>query len=385
MNLTFFAGLTTGLIVSLGGPYISYYCYVRRYSRLKVESTSADQNEYRNVSVIICTLNERDVIEKKLRELLNQDYSLEHLEVIVVDGGSTDGTLGILSKLKVDLGSRVKLVVLRDGTLRSKAHQINEGISAAHGEIVVTTDADIAIDKSSIKTLVDAFSTPNVGAVCARQVLTNAHDSAVTETEATYRGFYEILRIGESNLHSTPIYHGGLSAYVKRAVSRIDEDVNADDTQLALSVIRNGFRATYEPRSVFYVAAPSGLRETWHQRVRRGQGLERVLWRNRGLARNRRYGRFGFPILPVEFFMHLISPFLFLVTASSLVTFLALSIVRLPLLLIPYAFGTGALFLCRKALPVSFMLSFAFYQAALVWGFVLHMSGHNYRRWSGIK
>jgi len=306
------------------------------------------------------------------------------MEIVVVDGGSTDGTIEVLRKIAEQVGSRVKLTVVEGKLFRGKANQINEGIRIANSSHIITTDADCRIDSNSIEILVGSLSANGVGAVCARQVLTNPNESAITETEVTYRNYYERIRIAESNLHSTPIFHGGLSAYRKDAVSKIDEDLNADDTQLAIAAVRNGFRAIYNPNAIFYAKAPSNIRESWSQRVRRGQGLQRAFWRNRKMIVARKFGAFGFPILAAEFYMHIISPPLFIVAISlsaGLAAYLAWR--ALGLILLPLgAVLAGLAYWKRSSFPLLFAASFAYYQTALLCASVLHLLGSNYSRWS---
>jgi len=371
--VTFSAALTT--------PYLAYYGYMRRYMR--VASRNAESRKQRaRVSVIICTLNAKDAIEKKLEEVLHQNYPLELMEVIVVDGGSKDGTIEILQGLRERINSKVRLIVVEDHGFRSKASQINEGIHVASGDYVITTDADCGMRADSIETLVNTLSADQVGAVCSRQVLTNPNESLNTETEVTYRNYYEKIRIAESNLHSTPIYHGGLSAYRKAALSRIDEDVNADDTQLAIAAIRNGYRALYEFESVYYTKAPSSPRQTWSQRVRRGQGLQRVFWRNCRMITAKQFDGFGFPILAAEFYMHIISPLLFMVTAALFAIWVVLLISDL-VLFSPLILTLAILMYWKRDWsPVLFLASFVYYQIALFCAMILHLLGHNYSRWS---
>jgi rSAM/selenodomain-associated transferase 2 len=80
------------------------------------------------ISIIIPTLNEAAVIERTLSRL--QD--VEHLEVMVVDGGSTDETL--------DLAESMGVQVLQ--TPPGKAAQMNRGARKATGEVLVFLHAD---------------------------------------------------------------------------------------------------------------------------------------------------------------------------------------------------------------------------------------------------
>ncbi len=53
---------------------------------------------YPTVSVITPTLNAAAVLEACLRSVREQDYPPEALEVIVADGGSTDGTQALAAR-----------------------------------------------------------------------------------------------------------------------------------------------------------------------------------------------------------------------------------------------------------------------------------------------
>ena len=50
------------------------------------------------ISIITCVLNNSDLIKKSLKSFQNQTY--KNKEHIIVDGGSTDGTLDVIKKSK---------------------------------------------------------------------------------------------------------------------------------------------------------------------------------------------------------------------------------------------------------------------------------------------
>jgi len=379
------AELVTILTGPLVLPYLLYYAYIRTkvHSSAPYHSSRSDVK----VSILICVLNAAEAIQKKIEEILHQSHRLKSVELIVIDGGSTDETVEILDEMKRAVPEEIAFKVISGRAFAGKASQINEGFRVSSGPIVITTDVDCATDSNAIRILVDSLSENGVGAVCSRQVLTNPDQSLPTETEATYRHFYETLRIGESNLHSTPIYHGGLSGYRKDAYSPIDEDVNADDTQLALAAIRKGFRAIYEPRSVFYAESPSGPADSLRQRIRRGQGLQRVFWRNRDLLFNAEFGRFGSIIFPATFFMHLISPLILSVEIALLIMLLislgSYSVTALVSEILAMLGLLSLTYLRRSSRPNALLLTFVAYQMALICAMLLHLFGQNYERWSG--
>jgi len=92
--------------------------------------------QQRLVSVVIPAYNAAAFIERTLRSALRQTHST--LEVIVVDDGSTDSTVG-LARATAEGDSRVRIISVPNGGVASAR---NIGISEAAGEFVAFLDAD---------------------------------------------------------------------------------------------------------------------------------------------------------------------------------------------------------------------------------------------------
>src|SRR5436305_1918041 len=78
------------------------------------------------VSVVTPCLNAAHFIERTIDSVMAQDYP--HIEYIVMDGGSTDGTLAVLERY----GSRLRYFSGRDD---GAADAINRGFLASRGSI----------------------------------------------------------------------------------------------------------------------------------------------------------------------------------------------------------------------------------------------------------
>jgi glycosyltransferase involved in cell wall biosynthesis len=92
--------------------------------------------DWPKLSIIMPTFNQGRYIEEALRSILLQNYPA--LELIVVDGGSTDGTTAVLEKY------RPWLSFVRSGKDRGQAHAINMGFALASGEIIGWLNSDDA-------------------------------------------------------------------------------------------------------------------------------------------------------------------------------------------------------------------------------------------------
>ena len=85
------------------------------------------------VSILLPTLNERAYIRDCLDSLVAQDYSAVH-EILVIDGGSSDGTRAVAACA----GPLVRLV---ENVRVTAAAAMNIGIAEAKGEVIVRADA----------------------------------------------------------------------------------------------------------------------------------------------------------------------------------------------------------------------------------------------------
>lgn len=91
------------------------------------------------ISVIIPTYNCGQYIERAIESIFSQSISSNFYEVIVVDDGSTDNTLGILEKYD----NRIKVI---KQTHEGLVSALNRGIRGACGNYIMRLDADDYLD-----------------------------------------------------------------------------------------------------------------------------------------------------------------------------------------------------------------------------------------------
>lgn len=89
------------------------------------------------VSLVMPTFNSERFIRETLHSLIEQTY--ENLELIVVDGGSTDDTLKIVESYAGDDDLKVIALSREEGTIPKS---LNRGLSEAKGEFIARMDAD---------------------------------------------------------------------------------------------------------------------------------------------------------------------------------------------------------------------------------------------------
>ncbi|MCB1521837.1 MAG: glycosyltransferase family 2 protein [Hyphomicrobiaceae bacterium] len=115
-------------------------------------------------TVIIPCFNEERFIERCLMSVLATEYPLDKLEILVIDGMSTDNTREILARLAAS-HPQIRVV---DNPRRIKPVALNLGIEEAKGEIVIRLDAHASYPPNYISRLIwylICYDVDNVGGV----------------------------------------------------------------------------------------------------------------------------------------------------------------------------------------------------------------------------
>jgi cellulose synthase/poly-beta-1,6-N-acetylglucosamine synthase-like glycosyltransferase len=277
------------------GVPLAYYAVARRWAAAPWD-VRRDPAYAPRVAVIVPTYNEAGLIDRKLANIAEQDYPGE-VEVIVADSASTDGTADRAEQW----AGRLRLKVLREPERRGKAHALNEALRHADGDVVVVTDADSLWPRDALRKIAAWLADPSVGAVSAVKRPLGGRG-----TEAAYRGYYNVLRVGESKRWATPVFHGELAAFRKELLERIGgfpRDVGADDSHAAVKIAALGYRAIVVDDVEVYEYVP---RQYWRWRVRRAQHLIQSFAASLRLKTPSRFK----PVLYAEAYLHLVNPWL---------------------------------------------------------------------------
>lgn len=104
------------------------------------------------VSVIIPTFNSSKYLEETLRSVLSQTYN--DYEIIIIDGGSTDGTLNIVKNLQQ---SHATIKLINNKNDQGPAHSRLVGIQNATGTFVAFLDSDDLWDSNKLELQVQSM------------------------------------------------------------------------------------------------------------------------------------------------------------------------------------------------------------------------------------
>ncbi len=227
------------------------------------KSILADNKEgYSSVTFITIAYNEEDYIKDKIENSFSIDYPSDKFEIIIVSDGSTDKTAVIAVQYQ---NNGIKF--LKFNVRRGKASCLNDAVSAARGELLVFSDANVYYDKDAIRKLVRNFQDKRIGAVTGevRYVLDK---NSTNQGEGLYEKYERFLRIKESNLYSLVGVNGAMYAIRRNLYVPLKKDIITDDFLVALNIIAKGYRIAYEPDAKGIEMILTSAKDEFRRKVR---------------------------------------------------------------------------------------------------------------------
>jgi cellulose synthase/poly-beta-1,6-N-acetylglucosamine synthase-like glycosyltransferase len=329
---------------------------VRRYLRRRSPRNRALTANFASpplVSVIVPARNEALTIVDTVRALLSLDY--EAREIMVVNDGSTDGTLAVLldhfrlvpAPLAFDQPLKSApvrgiyrstddpgLVVLDKECGGSKSDACNAGINAASGGLVLIIDADTMLEPDALSRAVLPFlEDPAIVAVGGYVGIANGcriEGGRVVDVRmprawlarfqlVEYMRSFLLFRVAAAARNGLTLISGAFGLFQRDAVIAVggyDHTAIGEDMDLTVRLQRfyrdrNQFaRIKFIPLPLCWTQAPEDLPSLRAQRCRWRRGLMQVLWRQRRLIANPRFGVVGVGVLPYTTFFEGIGPLL---------------------------------------------------------------------------
>ncbi len=303
--------LITLVLITTAIPLLVYSLYIAAVFLTK-SFPPQSLKSHPHISVVIPTYNESEVIDHRIKNLVDINYPTENIHVIVVDDQSSDNTIELAKSAfqKYGISGEVLVKKNRTGTNAS----VNLGVSKANTDIVVTTDADVTFEDNALNYAIGRLlSEDKIGAVCGELEPIIKKKSFTTSSEESYRSVYGKMCTWESKIHSTYCFNGPLIVLKRKAFSAIPETHGASDAGMALQIIRNGYRCIYESSAKFYEYIAPDIKQQRRQKMRRSARLLEATIYNADLL-SPKYGKFGLFVFPLRILMFFVVPVVFFVS-----------------------------------------------------------------------
>jgi cellulose synthase/poly-beta-1,6-N-acetylglucosamine synthase-like glycosyltransferase len=304
------------------------------------------------ISIIVPAHNEEKTIVDSIRSLMVVNYG--EFEIIVVNDGSNDRTLErLITAFELTRTDRVyrrsiptepvhgiyasvsyPMLTVVDKQQAGKSDALNAGINIGRYPLFCSVDADSVIEDNALLRVVKPFVDKPNETVAAGGIIRIINGCEVRDGRVMKMGLpahplpvFQIVeylrafltgRVGWSRLRSLLIISGAFGIYRKKEIVQIggySKETVTEDLELLVRLHRylmqrkRACRVVFVPDPVCWTAAPERIRDLMSQRNRWHRGLVQVLWENRGMTFNPRYGTLGMFGVPYFFLFEMLGPF----------------------------------------------------------------------------
>lgn len=219
------------------------------------------------VSIIIPERNEVDHISECIESIVAQTYPQDSLEVLIVDGMSTDGTREIIKKYC----DKYPFIKLLDNPKKIVPRALNLGIRKAKGDIIVRMDAHAYYNKDYVLKCVEALNKTDAANVGGPIATLPGSDTLVGKaiSLATSNSFgvgNSKFRTADKAQYVDTLAFGAFRKEIFEKVGLFNEKlVRNQDIELNSRIIKAGEKIYLNPQIKSYYYNRSTLKGLWKQ------------------------------------------------------------------------------------------------------------------------
>lgn len=226
----------------------------------------------KDVTVLIPVYNAKDTIKETLDSLKRQKYHGK-INVIIIDDGSTDGTLDLLKN--ECLGENVSLIL---SCHRGKSFALNEGLKCVKTDYVITLDSDTVLHPLAVKKIMDKIVTSPEKTVATAGCLFVKNDdksfiAKLQQWDYTL-GIFGV-KLYQGGYNSALVAQGAFSAYKTKCLKEIKGWKNCvgEDIVLTWELLSLGYETNFAKDAIAFTEVPVSLKQLGRQRKRWARGM----------------------------------------------------------------------------------------------------------------
>ena len=248
-------------------------------ARLSESEETHDGNPLPSVSVLVPIRNEEGYISRCLDSILSNDYPLEKLEILVIDGRSSDGSREIVKEYIEKSEPKIRLL---DNPQLIVPTAMNIGLKEAKGDVIIRIDGHSFVEGDFISTSVRTLIEKEVEAVGGpvRPVL---DDSSSYLTRAISAALKSPLASGSARFNGkrgyvTTVSFGAYWSDVFKEYGDFDERfVRTQDYEMNYRIVNSGGRIFMNPDIKSYYYPRKSLFNLWKQYFQFGYWKTKVM------------------------------------------------------------------------------------------------------------
>jgi len=238
-----------------------------------------------NVSIIIPNYNGERLLKENLPYVFNAvlAYKKGNVDIIVADDGSTDDSVSVLTNIKTSAPKGISLSIIVSKVNKGFSSNVNAGVKAAKGEIVILINTDVIPEENFLDFLIPHFKDPDVFAV-------GCLDKSIENNAVVFRGNgkghwergFLLHKAGDISEKYTLWASGGSSAFRKSVwdmLGGFNEIYNPfywEDIDLSYRAWKAGYKVLFEKKSVVKHEHEKGAIKSYNKMSR----IKTIAYRN---------------------------------------------------------------------------------------------------------
>ena len=243
-----------------------------------------DSMIYSTVTFGVIAYNEQKYLPDLLEDLLNQNYDTKKIEVVFVDGESTDETRRIMADFKREHQNEFYSINIFNNKNRIQPSGWNIVINHSTSEIILRIDAHARLPKDFISKNVyrinsgeDVCGGPRTNIIDNEtkwsRMLLEAEQSMFGSGIAKYR------RVSDELTYVKSVFHGAYKRKVFDEVGLFNEKlVRTEDNEIHYRIRQSGYRICYDPSIQSYYQTRNTWKKMIKQKNQNGCWIGRTLY-----------------------------------------------------------------------------------------------------------
>ena len=233
------------------------------------------KSDLKTITLGVIAWNEEEFLPGLLNDVMAQTYPHDRMEVVLVDGGSTDATRELMQEFANRNADIFLRVVVRDNPKRTQPCGWNIVLEHAAGDVIFRVDAHASIPPDFVAKNMDNIAGGEM--VAGGQRLNLMDDSTAwnhtlnaVETSPFGSGAARYRRSGEKE-YVKSMFHAAYRKEVFEMVGGFDERlIRTEDNELHYRIRSAGYKLLYDPDVVSYQYTRSNLKKMLQQKYANG-------------------------------------------------------------------------------------------------------------------
>ena len=266
----YFLAIYLVLFVALIPGFIFVFMFISLLWNKKEKKSCMEKEK--DVTILIPVYNAKKSIKETLESIKKQKYC-GNIYTIIIDDGSTDGSLELLKSMNLD--DKTTVLELEH---KGKAFALNEALKHVKTEYTITVDSDTVLHPLAVRNIMHKLVNSNekTAATAGCLFVKNAKKSFITKLqEWDYTLGILGVKLYQGNYNSTLVAQGAFSAYKTKLLKQIGgwQNCVGEDIVLTWELLSQGYETNFAKNAIAFTEVPETFKDLGKQRKRWARGM----------------------------------------------------------------------------------------------------------------